>query len=255
MQLSRRFLNAALLTPAALILAAGMPIQATDMDNRIESTIKSSYNFKSYLSGDDISVKSSDGVVTLSGTVAADYHRTLAEETAEDIPGVKSVKNDLRVKNGQPSEQSDGWITMKVKGALAFHKNVSATTTDVETTDGVVMLKGQADTAAQKELTTEYAKDVDGVRDVNNQMTVSGSKPHKTVGEKIDDASITAQVKTSLLFHRSTHTLATKVTTKNGVVILRGEAKNAAEKDLVGKLAEDTHGVRRVDNRMSVKPS
>jgi osmotically-inducible protein OsmY len=47
--------------------------------------------------------------------------------------------------------------------------------------------------------------------------------------------------------------VATKVKTRNGVVTLRGEAKNAAEKGLVGKLAEDTQGVKRVDNRMSIK--
>ncbi len=253
MQPSRRFLHAALLSPAALLFSLGLPLQASDTDSRIESTIKNSYNFKSYLSGDDITVKSSHGVVTLSGTVAFDYHRTLAEETAEDIAGVKSVKNELTVKSGQPTEHSDGWITMKVKGALAFHKNVYATGTDVETTGGVVTLKGQAGSQAQKDLSTEYAKDVDGVKEVNNQMTVDGAKPHRSVGEKVDDASITAQIKTSLLFHRSTHAVGTKVSTRHGVVTLRGEAKNAAEKDLVSKLAEDIEGVKRVNNRMSIK--
>jgi len=39
------------------------------------------------------------------------------------------------------------------------------------------------------------------------------------------------------------------------VVILRGEARSAAEKGLVGKLAEDTQGVKRVENQMTVKQS
>jgi osmotically-inducible protein OsmY len=84
-------------------------------------------------------------------------------------------------------------------------------------------------------------------------MTVDKTAAHRTVGEKVDDSSITAQVKTSLLFHKSTHALATKVTTKNGVVTLHGEAKNGAERDLVTKLTEDIEGVKHVQNRMTVK--
>ena len=103
--------------------------------------------------------------------------------------------------------------------------------------DGIVTLRGEATSQAQKDLTTEYAKDVEGVKNVKNEMTVSKTsvKPDKTVGEKIDDASITAQVKMTLLSHRSTSALNTKVKTKNGVVTLSGKAKNAAEKELATK--------------------
>ena len=45
--------------------------------------------------------------------------------------------------------------------------------TEVNTKDGIVTLKGDADNQAQKDLTTEYAKDVEGVKDVKNEMTVS----------------------------------------------------------------------------------
>ena len=253
MRFSRPLINAALLAPAALILVAALPVQASEMDTRIENTIKNSYNFKTYLSVDPISVSASKGVVTLSGTVSEDYHRVLAAETVADTAGVKSVNNEIKLKNDVPSENSDAWVTMKVKGALAFHKNVSATGTEVFTNGGAVTLKGEAHSAAQRELTSEYAKDVVGVKSVSNLMTVGGVVPAQTLGEKVDDASITAQIKTSLLFHQSTHVLATKVKTKDGVVILNGEAANASEKALVGKLAEDTTGVKSVENHMTVK--
>jgi osmotically-inducible protein OsmY len=255
MRYSRPFFCTAILAPAVIVLAAVSPLQASDLDSRVEYTIKNSYNFKAYLAQDDIAVHCSAGVVTLSGIVLEDYDRSLAAETAADIAGVKSVINEITVKGAQPTEQSDDWITMKVKGALAYHKHVSATGTDVETVAGVVTLKGQVASEAQKELTTEYALDVDGVKKVDNQQTVVGTPAHRTVGAKIDDASITAQIKTSLLFHRSTHALATKIQTRRGVVILRGEAENAAEKGLVGKLAEDTQGVKQVQNRMTIKQS
>lgn len=135
-----------------------------------------------------------------------------------------------------------------------FHRSVSAGNTDVGVKDGIVTLRGNAASQAQKELTTEYAKDVEGVKDVNNEMTVTKtSEKTRTVGEKIDDASITAQVKTTLLFHRSTSALNTKVETKRGVVTLYGKASNVAELNLATKLANDVNGVKGVKNRMTIE--
>jgi osmotically-inducible protein OsmY len=57
----------------------------------------------------------------------------------------------------------------------------------------------------------------------------------------------------TLLYHRSTSALNTSVTTKNGVVTLGGKAKNATEKDLATKLADDVNGVKGVKNRMAVE--
>ncbi len=246
----------AIVSSAALLLAGGVAMQASELDNRIETSAKNSYNFKTYLKDDSIKVASSDGVVTLTGTVSFEYHKLLAQETVSGLPGVKSVNNQLSVIGDQPADRSDGWVTMKVKTVLAFHKNVSATDTDVSTTNGVVTLSGKADSQAQKDLTGEYAKDVDGAMEVRNNLVVDKpAKAHRTVGEKVDDASITAQIKTTLLFRKSTHALATKVTTKDGVVTLHGEARNAAERDLVTKVAEDIDGVTHVHNKMTVKKS
>lgn len=257
MRILHSTIRTALVAPAALILLANVPIQASETDNRIESSARSSYNFKEVLKNDNVRIDSSDGVVTLSGSVAVDYHRTLAENTVSGLPGVKSVVNQIVVKGDQPSENSDAWITMKVKSVLAFHRNVSATSTEVTTQNGVVTLAGKADSEAQKQLTEEYAKDVDGVTSVRNNLEIASSaKPAKaSLGENIDDSSITAQIKTTLLFHKSTHSLATKVITRKGVVTLRGEARNSAEKALVSRIAEDIKGVKQVRNRMTVKPS
>jgi len=118
-----------------------------------------------------------------------------------------------------------------------------------------VTLQGKADSQAQKDLTTEYVKDVEGVKGVNNELTVSkpAKKATRTAGEKIDDASITALAKMTLLYHRSTSALETKVATKNGVVTLSGKAKNETEKNLATKFVEDVHGVKNVKNRMTIE--
>ena len=235
------------------LLMLSMPVQASKMDNSIESSAKKSYVFQTYLKADDIKVKSEDGVVSLTGTVSEESHKSLAQETVADLPGVKSVDNMLEVKGESPAEMSDAWITAKVKTIFLFHRNVSAMT-EVDTKAGIVTLQGKAANEAQKDLTTEYAKDVEGVKGVNNEMTVGKiAKKKQTVGQKIDDASITAQVKMTLLYHRSTSALNTSVKTKRGVVTLSGKAKSGAEMDLAAKFANDVNGVKSVNNRMTIE--
>jgi osmotically-inducible protein OsmY len=225
------------------------------MDSRIESSAKKSYVFKTYLKEDDIKIESKNGVVALTGTVSEESHKSLAQETVAGLPGVKSVDNRLEVKGEHPAEMSEAWLSAKVKTTLLFHRSVSGFKTRVNVKDRVVTLQSENTSQAQKDLATEYAKDVEGVKDVKNEMTVpkTSKKKHETTGEKIDDASITAQVKTALLFHRSTSALNTTVATKRGVVTVGGKAKNAAEKDLVTKLVNDIKGVKSVMNRMTIE--
>jgi osmotically-inducible protein OsmY len=230
-------------------------LRASDTDARIESSAAKSYVFKTYLKDDSIKTESKNGAVTLTGTVCELDHKSLAQDTVESLPGVKSVDNELKVSGEQPAEHSDGWISMKVKLALLFHSNVSASGTTVYVKNGVVTLQGEAPSLAEKELTSEYAKDVEHVRKVKNDMTVAGTPapPNSTVGDKIDDASITAEVKSTLLTHRSTSALRTKVETTDGVVTVSGAAKNNAEKSLVTRLVTDVNGVTGVVNNMTIE--
>jgi osmotically-inducible protein OsmY len=238
---------------AVFLLAFSVPVQAANMDNAIETSVKQSYVFKTYLKDDDIKVKSKDGIVTLTGKVSEESHKTMAEDTAAGLPNVKSVVNKLEVKADRPAEKSDAWLVTKVKTTLLFHRHVSAMT-EVDVKDGIVTLRGDAENQAEKDLTTEYVMDIEGVKNVKNEMTVAkGVKEKRTTGDKIDDSSITAQVKMSLLYHRSTSGLKTKVVTKDGVVTLSGTAKNAAEKDLATKYAKNVNGVKSVENLMTIE--
>jgi hyperosmotically inducible protein len=245
---------AVMMVAVVALLITSVPVHASTMDDRIESSAKNSYVFKTYLKGDDIKIQSRDGAVTLTGIVADNHNKSLAQETVAGLPGVKSVDNKLEVKGTPPAENSDAWLITKVKTTLLFHRSVSGFKTEVNVKDGIVTLQGEATSQAQKDLTTEYVKDVEGVKDVKNEMTVAKtSKKTQTAGDKIDDASITAQVKMTLLYHRSTSALNTLVTTKEGVVTLAGKAGNAAEKDLAAKFASDVNGVKGVKNRMTIE--
>jgi len=238
---------------SVILAAAALPAPAaTPTDQRIVAAAEASHVFKVYLKDDHVVVASDHGTVTLTGTVADDYHRSLAEETVRGLPGVKKVVVQLTVSPEQPADSADARLRAKVQAALLFHRGVSATNTRVLVNGGAVTLQGEADTQAQKDLTAEYVKDVDGVGRVVNEMTVAKPGTRKPLRQKVDDASITAQVKMAFLFHKATSALNTKVATSGGVVTLTGTARSQAEKDLAARIARQVDGVRSVHNRMTV---
>ncbi len=246
-----------LMAAAAVVLIASGPLQASVTDDRIESSAKESFVFRTFLKNDEVEIKSKEGVVVLTGTVSEESHKSLAENTVDVLPGVKSVENRLKIEGSISEKGSDAWLTTKVKTALLFHRNVSGIQTKVSSKDGVVTLEGEADTTLEKDLTSEYAKDIEGVKSVENKMSVAkrSKKSGETMVENIDDASITSLVKMTLLVNRSTDANNTQVETNQGIVKLGGKAQSEAQKDLTGKLVADVHGVKRVLNNMTVSES
>lgn len=240
---------------SALLLIASSPlalIASPETDRKIEDAAKASYNYRTVLD-DRVTAKSSDGVVTLTGTVQDKDDKALAADTVENLPGVARVRNEIEVKPVH-AEKSDAWMALKIRGRLLVKGHVSATTTDVAVKDGVALLTGTAENSAQRELTEVYAGEIDGVKSVKNEITIKETPAAgRTAGDTMDDASITSQVKYALLTHKSTSALQTKVTTTDGVIVISGEASSDAEKSLVTKLAQDVRGTKSVTNNMTVK--
>lgn len=241
-------LLSSLLAASSISLLAGAPV-----DRKIEDAAKASYNYRTILDG-KVTVKASEGTVTLTGMVADKELKSLAEDTVSNLPGVLRVDNQITL-DPALKEHSDAWIAWKIRYQLLTHANVSFSDTQIDVQKGIVTLKGTAENLAQKELTTVFAKSIEGVKSVDNGIIVqvAAADAKKTVAESIDDASITTQVKYALLSHKSTSALKTTISTEEGVVVITGIAANAAEKNLVGKLAQGIRGVKSVNNNMTVK--
>ena len=220
----------ALVMATAALLGSSVALRASETDDNIESSFKNSIIYKTFLKDEHIRISSKDGAVTLSGDVSSDTHKPMAQTTAEALPGVKSVDNRIRVLLNVNADKTE--VSLNNVRRVPFYP-----------------------IPAQKEQTTEFAKDVEGVKEVENGMSVAkaSEKPAETVGESINDASITAQVKKSLSSHRLTSVLDTKVTTINGIVSIGGKASNGTQKDLVTKLVTDVNGVRSVVNHMTIE--
>lgn len=77
----------------------------------------------------------------------------------------------------------------------------------------------------------------------------------KTIAETIDDAGITARVKTSLLNDPLVGGIKIDVDTTNGVVTMSGLVKSKAEEARAVELARQIPGVRDVKSTLQVTPT
>ncbi len=75
----------------------------------------------------------------------------------------------------------------------------------------------------------------------------------RTIGEKVDDASLTASVKTKLVSERAKNMVAVNVDTKNGVVHLQGTVPTVEDRFQAERLARATKGVVDVKNDLKVE--
>ena len=79
------------------------------------------------------------------------------------------------------------------------------------------------------------------------------TRGQSTVGEYIDDATITTQVKARMVENKQVDAAAISVETLNGTVLLSGFAKSSAERDTAENVARGVKGVKAVKNEISVR--
>lgn len=79
------------------------------------------------------------------------------------------------------------------------------------------------------------------------------TRDQSTVGEYIDDATITTKVKAKFVEDKGVDASAISVETLNGEVVLSGFAKSSAEKARAQELAQKVKGVRSVKNSLEVR--
>lgn len=162
---------------------------------------------------------------------------------------------DVNVMNARREAQI--WTT------YALNPYLRAYIIEVSVHDGKALLRGNVDGEFNKDLAAEIALGVEGVTQVDNQILGQTNyvAPARTPGSKrsygavIDDAMISAEISSKLLWSRYSDGLTIYVETSWRRVSLTGHADSAQSRDLVGRLAINTRGVEVVENRLIVDNS
>jgi hyperosmotically inducible protein len=155
--------------------------------------------------------------------------------------------------------QPDSVLTAKVKASMAVDSTVKAAQIEVTTQDHVVTLKGNIDSQAEKDRALEIARSTGGVVDVVDLISVrtgleqgNAPEPGRTLGEHIDDAVITAAVKSRLLEDPLVQGSRIDVDTREGIVFLTGSVHSVEEKDRAIAVARATNHVKDVKPNLTI---
>ncbi|CAI9388103.1 MULTISPECIES: molecular chaperone OsmY [Citrobacter] len=143
-------------------------------DSAITAKVKAALVDHESIKSTDISVKTDQKVVTLSGFVESQAQAEEAVNVAKGVEGVTSVSDKLHVRDSKSDSvkgyAGDTATTSEIKAKLLADDIVPSRKVKVETTDGVVQLSGTVDSQAQIERAESIAKAVDGVKSVKNDL-------------------------------------------------------------------------------------
>lgn len=245
-------------------------------DEQIRDRVVEAMKAAPQLDGSDIEVQSvNKGVVLLAGKADSFADALAAVTTAARVPGVRKVASeiespkdrlgDTRVSERAPApavekaagdakdavadaaratsnQVSDMWITGETKLRLLADDEAPALDVNVDTENGAVTLFGVVSSEAEKKAAEASAREVKGVKSVQNELQVVS----KARQEKVEaaDGQLADAVEANLNKRDTLDDISVEV--KNGVVRLSGEVPSEADRVTAAVVARSTPGVRSV---------
>jgi osmotically-inducible protein OsmY len=203
---------------------------ANFQDGWITTKVQAKYFTEPDVRGRDIDVTTNNGVVTLSGVVENEQSRQRALELARNTDGVVRVEDRLQVGTA---------------GAVAAEgdRRLPAPATPGTTVD---RQPGAAEADRQQAQTDPGPADRGMAEGDRDTVGTGGAE----TGTQVNDSWITTKIQGQYFTDRDVRARRIDVTTNNGVVTLRGEVENEQERRRATEIAQQTEGVRRVDDQL-----
>ena len=245
----------------------------------ITTKVRAQYFAEADLRGADIDVTTTNGVVTLLGTVPHDRAKQRAVQVARATEGVRNVDDRLRTAaettgtsgsagsddaaraasdRSLGDQLDDAGITMRIQGRYFTDDEVRGRTIDVTTVNGRVRLTGEVGSDAERQQAVLVARRTPGVTivedllRVNPRLAAEEQAARGDKGQPIEDGWITTKIQSKYFLDTFVNGMDLDVTTKDGVVTIAGQADSEQAKRRAVELARSTSGVQDVVDRMSV---
>jgi hyperosmotically inducible protein len=155
-----------------------LAVACAQSDAGITTAVKTKLAADTEVKASQINVDTADKVVTLTGAVDTQAAKTRANEIARDTKGVLRVVDNLTVAEATAAGPTtapftDAMLTTTVKSKLLADPIVGGLAIDVDTTGAIVTLTGKVKSQAEKDAAIRLAKETEGVKEVNDQLTIS----------------------------------------------------------------------------------
>lgn len=241
------------LATLALVVFVGLGVACSEggpsgrSDAQIRQDVSSSLDAAN-IQGVVVSV--SNGVVTLTGSVADQAALDRAVELARAANGVASVESKVQVASAgggvDPAELQtpDGVLMARVQLKLQANTALAGSTITPAVKDGVVVLTGSVPSEAAKTLAEKETAAIEGVKTVTNQLQVA-AKPAPVAD--VPDDQLKDTVDTLLDQRFSDLSLFAKV--KDGIVSVSGAVPNRARILEVAQAIGQIPGVKAVETK------
>ena len=150
------------------------------------------------------------------------------------------------------ASSADGTAARNVRSALTLSKRVSAYNIEADSKDGVVTLNGQVASESIKSLAEEIARDTEGVKDVNNQITVDPGAQPSVESVRVEDLEIRAAILEAIARSSELGGKNIEVKVENRMVTLSGSVANPAQRNGAEQTARAVGNVAGVTNNLEV---
>jgi osmotically-inducible protein OsmY len=170
---------------------------------------------------------------------------------------------------------NDAWITSQIHAKFFLDPDIKALNINVDTTNGVVTLRGEVHSAAAHQQALGKAKTTQGVSRVIDKLSVTpGERPATAgirdkavaalprqaevksaanrVGKEISDTWITTQVQAMYFLDREVKGMQIGVATNGGVVTLSGAVDSHAVRQKAVADARSIEGVKQVVDKLTI---
>ena len=215
-------------------------------DSNLHHDVMEALAYNPHVHADEIVVETLDdsGDIALRGTVGSIVQQAEAVRTAERVPGVRRVDDELEVQIMGIDGRADADTEAAVLDALAVDEQVHARDVDVDVKDGAVTLNGLVEVASQRERAERIALGVPGVASVDNHLRVWLTVSADDVAERVTDAL----GRDAIL---GLETITVRVTGND--VALSGSVRSPEQHDAAIAAAEGAPGVARVHDEITVE--
>ena len=200
--------------------------------------------------------------IAFSGYASAQTMSDSIDETQQSVSNTadKVIASTKDTMKDWSQETKEAWRQGKLESVYMLNSHLSAYDINTEVHGDKAFLSGVVSSKVEKELAQELAKSINGIDDVENNLTINAdhqkpmdevAKETHSFGETISDATTTASVKMKLI-SSEVKARDINVDTQNGVVTLTGSTDSEVKSNLAEQIAKNTDGVKSVKNKLTV---